>query len=317
MPPAPRRAPRGTEARDAKKLGEARGVELAGVPLDRVPGRSSHDDRRIGERDAEPRHVLVHHVPRARGRRLAPDRVDQRVDRRDLADPEKQRAEQCPFAATRQVHTATVDQRLERPENPKSDLRQRARKDRTSKPSTLEMERRWSVGGAAPAHDRAMQTFPLVIGTTLVALTLAAAAPGGTVDSPAAAEYAAAVTQICAGALLFEGEQPIGTRADALAIARAISAATARRLALIATLPVPPELTRLNNRWISSQRRLAALYAQLWVRIYDTVDAAHTPAQMAAVANRLEKLVAAPDAEKAAAGRLELALHVPDCTGGG
>lgn len=81
--------------------------------------------------------------------------------------------------------------------------------------------------------------------------------------------------------------------------------------------PVPPELTRLNNRWISSQRRLAALYAQLWVRIYDTVDAAHTPAQMAAVANRLEKLVAAPDAEKAAAGRLELALHVPDCTGGG
>jgi hypothetical protein len=38
---------------------------------------------------------------------------------------------------------------------------------------------------------------------------------------------------------------------------------------------------------------------------------------MAALADRLEKLVAAPNALKSVAGRLELALHVPDCTGGG
>jgi hypothetical protein len=162
-----------------------------------------------------------------------------------------------------------------------------------------------------------MQTIPLVIATTLVALMLAAGAPGGTVDRPTAAEYAADVTHICAGALLFEGDQSMGTRADALAIARDINAATARRLALVAALTVPPELKILSERWISSQRRLAALYAQLWVRIYDTIDAAHTPAQMSALAGRLEKLVAAPGALKLAAGRLELALHVPDCTGGG
>ena len=122
-----------------------------------------------------------------------------------------------------------------------------------------------------------MHIFPIIIGTTLVALTLAGAAPAGTDVSPAAAEYAAGVTQICAGSLLFEGAQSMGTRADAVEIARAINASTARRLALVTTLAVPPELTSLNSRWVSSQRQLAALYAKLWVRIYDTIDAARHP----------------------------------------
>lgn len=162
-----------------------------------------------------------------------------------------------------------------------------------------------------------MRTFPIVVGPALVALTLAAAAPGGTVSSPAATEYAAGVTQICAGALLFDGTQEEGTRSDALSIAHAIRASTARRLTRVTALPVPPELKPTSSRWISSQRQLAALYAQLWVRIYDTIDAAHTPAQQATLAERVEKLVHAPDPLRLAAGRLELALQVPDCTGGG
>ncbi len=73
----------------------------------------------------------------------------------------------------------------------------------------------------------------------------------------------------------------------------------------------------MSSRWILSQRRLASLYARLWVRIYDTIDAARTPAQLTTLAKHLQRLVHAPDRLKSAAGRLELKLHVPDCTGGG
>jgi hypothetical protein len=109
----------------------------------------------------------------------------------------------------------------------------------------------------------------------------------------------------------------MGTRSDALSIADDIRASTARRLDRVTALSVPPELDQITSRWIDSQRRLASLFATTWVRIYDTIDAAHTRAQRATLAERLEKLVHAPDALKLAAGRLELGLHVPDCTGGG
>jgi hypothetical protein len=118
-------------------------------------------------------------------------------------------------------------------------------------------------------------------------------------------------------ALLFDGSHEMGTRADALAIARDIRASTTRRLARVTALSVPPELERIVSRWISSQRRLASFYARTWVRIFDAVDAARTQAQLATLPARLEKLVHAPDQLKVAAGRLELELHVPDCTGGG
>jgi hypothetical protein len=171
-----------------------------------------------------------------------------------------------------------------------------------------------------------MRTLPIVMGTALVASALAAtpggAAPttggslGATKSSPAAV-YSVAVTQICAGSLLFDHAHNMGTRADALSIADDIRASTALRLDRVSALPVPPELEHITVRWIDSQRRLSSLFATTWVRIYDTIDAAHNQAQRATLAERLEKLVHAPDALKLAAGRLELELHVPDCTGGG
>ena len=158
-----------------------------------------------------------------------------------------------------------------------------------------------------------MRTLPIILGLALVASALAA--PPGRA-APAGA-YSVAVTQICAGSLLFDHAHAEGTRADALAIAADIRASTARRLERVTALPVPAGLEDLTSRWIDSQRRLASLFATNWVRIYDAIDAARTQAQRAALPERLEKLVHAPDALKRAAGRLELRLRVPDCTGGG
>jgi hypothetical protein len=163
-----------------------------------------------------------------------------------------------------------------------------------------------------------MRTFQIAVAVALVASVLATA-PGraGPMQASPAAEYSAAVARICAGALLFDGEHQLGTRADALSIADDIRASTARRLARVTALSVPSQLEHLSSHWISSQRRLASLYAETWVGIYDAIDAARTPAQQAGLAAPLEKLVHAPDRLKAVAGRLELELHVPDCTGGG
>jgi hypothetical protein len=160
-----------------------------------------------------------------------------------------------------------------------------------------------------------MRVFATVVATALVAAALAAT-PVRAASGDSAAEYSLAVTGICAGALLFEHPQQMGTRADALSVARDIRASTARRLAGVRALSVPSELQRMSSRWISSQRRLASLYARTWVRIYETIDAARTPGQRATLAERLEPLVHAPDSLRLVAGRLELGLHVPDCTGG-
>ena len=150
-------------ARRAKELGEACGIQITGVARDGVPGRAGDDYRRIAKHASEPRHVLVHHVPGARGRLLTPDGIDQRVDRHDLADLEKQDAEQRSLAATRQVHTATVDQRLERAKNPKGDLRQGTNQDRTGATGLpardgAPMERRWS--GFAPSSGPCAHSQP-------------------------------------------------------------------------------------------------------------------------------------------------------------
>jgi hypothetical protein len=151
-----------------------------------------------------------------------------------------------------------------------------------------------------------------VLASSSVAVTTAKAAGAPTFD----AAYSLAVTQICAGALLFDHAHSTGTRAGALAVARDIRASTSRRLVRVADVPAPPELQRTVDRWLSLQRRLAASYAYNWVRIYETIDAARTPKQHAQLVSRLEKFVHAPDALRQEAGRLELSLNVPDCTGG-
>ena len=173
------------------------------------------------------------------------------------------------------------------------------------------------LGGAIP--QLRLSALRLVGGTTVAATALASMPAGAAATGPGrtAASYSVAVTQICAGALLFDKPHQTGTRPDALSIAEDIRASTAQRLERVTAVPVPPELQDLSNRWIESQLRLAALYATAWVRIYDTIDAAHTPAQRAALPKRLEKLVHAPDKLKSTARKLGLELQVPDCTGGG
>jgi hypothetical protein len=179
-----------------------------------------------------------------------------------------------------------------------------------------------------PISKALRSTLPIVIGAALVAPArnatpgsaavgrTASGSLGATASTPAAA-YSVAVSQICSGALLFDSAHEMGTLSDALSIADDIRASTARRLARVTALSVPPEIESISTRWINSQRRLAALFATTWVRIYATIDAAQTPAQQATLADRLEKLVHAPDLLKLAGGRLERELDVPDCTGGG
>ena len=179
---------------------------------------------------------------------------------------------------------------------------------------------RWS-GDGAPVERlrhiiRPMRAFAVIVVTAFAATALAAT-PARAASGTPAAEYSLAVTRVCAGALLFDHAHDLGTRADALSVARDIRASTSRRLAGVTALSVPPELQYTSSRWISSQRRLASLYARTWVQIYDTIEAARTPAQRTTLAARLRELVHAPDPLKLAAGRLELELHVPDCTGGG
>jgi hypothetical protein len=169
-----------------------------------------------------------------------------------------------------------------------------------------------------------MRGCAIAVGVTALAATAVAAPPVAASrdrlnapSSSAAVQYSRSITHICAGALLFDHAHHMGTRADALAVARDIRASTARRLAHVSAITAPARLQRISRRWIASQRRLAAMFARTWVRIYDTIDSARTPAQRATLARRLEPLVHAPDRLKLVAGRLELALRVPDCTGGG
>jgi hypothetical protein len=150
-----------------------------------------------------------------------------------------------------------------------------------------------------------------------------AAATAGTARRPTAdrltavpSHYSLAVARICSGALLFERAHAIGTDTGALAAAQDIRQSARRRLDRVAAIPIPPELERLATRWISLQRRLAASYATNWMRIHYAIDAARTPLQRARLPRLLQRFLHAPDPLRRASRRLELALSVPDCTGG-
>ena len=82
--------------RRTSRRGEAH--ELADIQhapgrLQHVPRRPRRDRRSLGQRRSQPRHVLVDHVLRAGGTRLAPDAVDQALDRDGLADVEQEDGE--------------------------------------------------------------------------------------------------------------------------------------------------------------------------------------------------------------------------------
>lgn len=136
-------------------------------------------------------------------------------------------------------------------------------------------------------------------------------------QAPTRAVYSRAISRICAGALLFEHPHAIGTDAGARAAAQDIRRSARDRLARVAAVPAPAGLKRQVERWIALQRRLAASYAVNWLLIHEAIDAANTPAERSRLPGVLERYVHAPDALRRASSRLETALNVPDCTGGG
>jgi hypothetical protein len=151
-----------------------------------------------------------------------------------------------------------------------------------------------------------------------VAAALFAGAPATAAATPpqSAKHYSAAVAKICAGALLFEHPHQIGTDAGARAAARDIRRSARRRLARVAAIPAPVEVTHLAKSWISLQRRQSESYARNWMRIHYAIDAARTPLERARLPKLLQKFLHAPDRLRRASRSLESALNVPDCTGG-
>jgi hypothetical protein len=155
-----------------------------------------------------------------------------------------------------------------------------------------------------------------LVSTLLLAILAGADVPRASSVATSRAAYTRAVTTICAGALLFEGRHAIGTRAGALAVARDIRASTRRRLRRVEALSVPLGLEAVVERWITVERRLANVYAESWVGIFEVIAAIHTPGQRARAPRLLRRLLDAPDQLRLAASRIEFILHIPDCTGG-
>src|SRR4029079_13007378 len=104
---------------------------------------------------------------------------------------------------------------------------------------------RWS-GDGVPVERlrhiiRPMRAFAVIVAAAFGA-TAPAATPARAASGNSAAEYSLAVTRVCAGALLFDHGHDLGTRADALSVARDIRASTSRRLARVTALSAPPQL---------------------------------------------------------------------------
>lgn len=151
----------------------------------------------------------------------------------------------------------------------------------------------------------------------------AALAPSGTAsaippaDPPATqAGYSAAVSQICAGALLFSGAHAIGTRPGAVAVSRDIRATGTRRMRRVEAVPRPMETNARAVRWIALERRLVEMYAANYLRIWNEIEKADTPRERAALPARLVPLIQEPEPLQRHALAFERALRVPDCTGG-
>jgi hypothetical protein len=125
------------------------------------------------------------------------------------------------------------------------------------------------------------------------------------------------VTDICAGARLFDGQHQIGTRAGAVAVSRDILRTGTRRLWRVGGLPEPASEVAAIRAWLATERLLVDAYARDYLLIWDAIEVANTPAQLAALPAEVDALVHQPDRLKRRADALEQRIDVPDCTGGG
>jgi hypothetical protein len=117
--------------------------------------------------------------------------------------------------------------------------------------------------------------------------------------------------------VLFEHSHQIGTRAGAIAVSSDIQETGSRRLRRVAAVPRPAAEAAAIASWLGVEHKLVAAYARDYLRIWDTIEKANTPAQLAGLPAHLYALVHDPDQLKHLADGLESRLHVPDCTGGG
>ena len=139
-------------------------------------------------------------------------------------------------------------------------------------------------------------------------------APSASVQTPAG--YSRAVTQICAGALLFEGSHQIGTRPGAIDVAQDIRATGERRLSRVDAVSKPASTARLAARWIAIEHQLVETYASTYLQIWDAIENADSPGNHANLPALMRRLVSRPDRLQSQAAKLGLKLYVPDCTGG-
>lgn len=140
--------------------------------------------------------------------------------------------------------------------------------------------------------------------------------PVASSSAPSVAAYSLQVKTICSGARMFDGTHEIGTRAGAIAVARDIRMTGRRRLARVAALPRPESGRARVAAWLALERRLVALYATTYVRIWNAIDSAHTVQQRRALPRVLRALIDKPRPLEARTAALELELGLGDCTGG-
>jgi hypothetical protein len=124
------------------------------------------------------------------------------------------------------------------------------------------------------------------------------------------------VTQICAGALLFEGTHQIGTRAGAIAVSQDIRATGSKRLRLVDAVPKPASTAELATHWLALERQLVQTYASTYLQIWYAIENADTPREHAKLPALLQALISRPYRLQGQAAQLEQQLYVPDCTGG-
>jgi hypothetical protein len=129
--------------------------------------------------------------------------------------------------------------------------------------------------------------------------------------------FSANVTEICVGALLFNGQHQIGTRAGAVAVSQDIRETGTRRLRLVAAIPQPASQAAAVREWLNIEHRLVAVYARNYLRIWDAIERANTPVELARLPQQVQRLIHEPDLLKHQASVYQVNLNVPDCTGGG